>query len=102
NEFDIAVIFALVSKSFSPLEVPGQPTEVKFEVWSAPPPNASMLAFGNLGVSDNTIMVQGWLYDVKNVTSPQVLGKQYTDAATTDAARLIAHKFADQVRFRLA
>ncbi|PYX58840.1 MAG: translocation protein TolB, partial [Acidobacteria bacterium] len=41
------------------------------------------------------------LYDVKNVTSPQVLGKQYTDAATTDAARLIAHKFADEIIFRL-
>jgi len=101
NDLDNAGIFDLVSKSFNPLEVPGQPTEVKFEVWSAPPPNASMLAFGNLGVSDNTIMVQGWLYDVKNVTSPQVLGKQYTDAATTDAARLIAHKFADEIIFRL-
>jgi len=101
NDLDNAGIFDLVSKSFNPLEVPGQPTEVKFEVWSAPPPNASMLAFGNLGVSGNTVMVQGWLYDVKNVTSPQVLGKQYTDAATTDAARLIAHKFADEIIFRL-
>ncbi len=101
NDLDNAGIFDLVSKSFNPLEVPGQPTEVKFEVWSAPPPNASMLAFGNLGVSGNTVMVQGWLYDVKNVTSPQVLGKQYTDVATTDAARLIAHKFADEIIFRL-
>ncbi len=101
NDLDNAGIFDLVSKSFNPLEVPGQPTEVKFEVWSAPPPNASMLAFGNLGVSGNTVMVQGWLYDVKNVSSPQVLGKQYTDAATTDAARLIAHKFADEIIFRL-
>src|SRR5437016_5052597 len=101
NDLDNAGIFDLVSKSFNPLEVPGQPTEVKFEVWSAPPPNASMLAFGNLGVSDNTIMVQGWLYDVKNVTSPQVLGKQYSDNATTDAARLIAHKFANEIIFRL-
>ena len=45
--------------------------------------------------------VQGWLYDVKNVTSPQVLGKQYQDAATNDAARTTAHKFADEIIFRL-
>ena len=45
--------------------------------------------------------MQGWLYDVKNVKSPQVLGKQYQDAATSDAARRIAHKFADDIIFRL-
>src|SRR2546425_6379129 len=101
NDLDNAGIFDLVSKSFNPLEVPGQPSEIKFEVWSSPPVNASMLAFGNLGVGGNSVTVQGWLYDVKNPTSPQVLGKQYTDTATTDAARLIAHKFADEIIFRL-
>src|SRR5207249_2333306 len=35
------------------------------------------------------------------VTSPQVLGKQYSDAATTEAARITAHKFADEIIFRL-
>src|SRR6266852_1277657 len=69
--------------------------------WSAAPPSAAMLAFGNLGASGNGMTVQGWLYDVKNVTSPQVLGKQYQDAATTDAARTTAHKFADEIIFRL-
>src|SRR5207248_8892884 len=66
-----------------------------------PPPNASMLAFGNLGATGNNLTVQGWLYDVKNVSSPQVLGKQYTDTATADAARTTAHKFADEIIFRL-
>src|SRR6266536_2281677 len=47
------------------------------------------------------VTVQGWLYDVKNTASPQVLGKQYTDVATTQAARVIAHKFADEIIFRL-
>ena len=71
----------MVSKSFYPLGQVGTPADVKFEGWSAPPPNAAMLAFGNLGVTGNSMTVQGWLYDVKNVTSPQVLGKQYQDAA---------------------
>ena len=46
--------------------------------------------------------MQGWLYDVKSTTtSPQVLGKQYNDNATSDAVRVIAHKFADEIIFRL-
>jgi len=101
NDLDNAGIFDMVSKSFYPLGAVGLPADVKFESWSAPPPNAAMLAFGNLGVSSNNVTVQGWLYDVKNVTSPQVLGKQYQDAATNDATRIIAHKFADEIIFRL-
>ena len=38
---------------------------------------------------------------MKNIASPQVLGKQYTDVATTQAARVIAHKFANEIIFRL-
>ena len=60
-----------------------------------------MLAFGNLGVTSGKVTVQGWLYDVKNQSSPQVLGKQYTDNATNDAVRVIAHRFADEIIFRL-
>jgi TolB protein len=101
NDLDNAGIFDLVSKSFYPLQVPAKPTDVKFEAWSGPPPNASMLAFGSLGVTGDRVTVLGWLYDVKNISSPQVLGKQYQDAATTDAARTIAHKFADEIIFRL-
>src|SRR6266545_6237945 len=101
NDLDNAGIFEMVSKSFYPLEAPGNPAEVRFEAWSGPPPNASMLAFGDLGATGNSMIVHGWLYDVKNVGSPQVLGKQYTDAATPEAARTTAHKFANEIIFRL-
>jgi TolB protein len=101
NDLDNAGIFEMVSKSFYPTDVPGNPSEVHFDAWSSPPPNASMLAFGDFGATGNSLLVHGWLYDVKNVGSPQVLGKQYTDAATADAARTIAHKFADEIIFRL-
>ena len=58
--------------------------------------------FGNLAAgSDKQLTVQGWLYDVKNIASPQVLGKQYSDAATTQRARMIAHRFADEIILRL-
>lgn len=101
NDLDNAGIFDMVSKSFYLLEAPGSPLDVRLETWNVPPPNAAMLAFGNLGVSGNSVTVQGWLYDVKNSASPQVLGKQYQDQATTGAARIIAHKFADEIIFRL-
>jgi TolB protein len=101
NDLDVSGVVELVSKSFYPLQVPGQPPEVNFLAWNAPPPNAAMLAFGNLGVANGRLTVQGWLYDVKNTQSPQVLGKQYADTASAAAARLMAHKFADEIIFRL-
>src|SRR5579872_3226870 len=101
NDLDNSGVVELVSKSFYPLQAPGQPTEVTFQSWSAPPPNAAMLAFGNLGAANGHVTVLGWLYDVRNTASPQVLGKQYSDAATEQGARLIAHRFADEIIFRL-
>jgi len=101
NDLDNAGIFDLVSKSFYPLQNPGQPSEINFSAWNSPPPKAAMLAFGNLGVTADKVAVQGWLYDLSNQASPQVLGKQYNDAATSDAVRTIAHKFADEIIFRL-
>ena len=101
NDLDVSGVVELVSKSFYPLQVPGQPVDVNFPAWSAPPPNAAMLAFGSFGVAGGKLTVQGWLYDVKNTASPQVLGKQYTDTPSDDAARVIAHKFADEIILRL-
>jgi TolB protein len=102
NDLDVSGVVELVSKSFYPLQAPGQPPEVSFLAWSAPPPNAAMLAFGNLGVASGRLTVQGWLYDVKNTQSPLVLGKQYADDAPSDAAvRVMAHKFADEIIYRL-
>ena len=101
NDLDNAGIFELVSKSFYPLQVPGAPQELKLDAWGNPPPNAGMVAFGSLGVFDKDVLVQGWLADVKNPASPVVLGKQYKEAATVDHARLIAHRFADEIILRL-
>src|SRR5689334_23224822 len=60
NDLDVSGVVELVSKSFYPLQVPGQPTEVNFMAWNAPPPDAGMLAFGNLGVTNGHLTVQGW------------------------------------------
>jgi len=101
SDLQNAGIFDVVSKSFNPLQTPGSPQEVKLDAWANPPTNAAMLAFGNLGVTGGQLAVSGWLYDVQNTVSPQVLGKQYREDATSDNARLIAHRFADEIIFRL-
>src|ERR1700731_2328687 len=59
NDLDNSGVVELVSKSFYPLQVPGQPAEITFPAWNAPPPNAAMLAFGNLGVAAGKVTVQG-------------------------------------------
>lgn len=101
RDLENAGIFDMVSPSFYPLGVVGAPADVKADAWSNPPANSAMLAFGNLGINGGNLAVQGWLYDVKNTQSPQILGKQYQETATEDNARLIAHKFADEIIFRL-
>jgi TolB protein len=101
SDLDYAGIFDMVSRSFYPLDVPGRPDQVKMDAWGNPPPNAGMLTFGHLNVTGDDLLVQGWLYDVKNTASPQVLGKQYREQANEDNARLIAHRFADEIIFRL-
>lgn len=101
SDLNYAGIFDVVSKSFYPLQVPGAPQEINLDSWGNPPPNAAMVAFGNLGKQGDSLLVQGWLFDVKNSASPQVLGKQYRESATQDNARLIAHRFANEIIFRL-
>ncbi|HZR27962.1 MAG TPA: Tol-Pal system beta propeller repeat protein TolB [Terriglobales bacterium] len=101
NDLDNAGIFDLVSKSFYPLNIPGTASEIQLATWSNPPVNASMVAFGNFGVSGSNVAMQGWLYDARNTGSPMVLGKQYSDPASPENARLQAHRFADEIIFRL-
>ncbi len=101
SDLQNAGIFDVVSKSFYPLQQPGTPQEIKLDAWGNPPANAAMVAFGNMSVSGDEMNVSGWLYDAKNTAAPQVLGKQYRESANSDNARLIAHKFADEIIFRL-
>jgi len=63
NDLDVSGVVELVSKSFYPLQVPGQPPEVNFLAWNAPPPNAAMLAFGSLGVAGGRLTVPRKLAD---------------------------------------
>jgi TolB protein len=96
-----AGIFDIVSKSLQPQATPGAPAEISLQQWSVAPASAAMVAFGAFNVEGGKIVCNGYLFDAKNLQYPQVLAKQYTEATSEDAARQIAHRFADEIIFRL-
>jgi TolB protein len=96
-----AGIFDIVSKSLAPQSTPGIPSEISLQQWSNAPASAAMVAFGNLAVQNGRLVTNGYLFDVKNQQYPQVLAKQYSEEASEDSARQTAHRFADEIIFRL-
>ena len=97
-----AGIFDIVSKSLLPQSNPGAPADINLQQWAAPPAAAAMVAFGSFGVEGGKITCNGFLFDAKNQQYPQVLAKQYNEDASDDSARQIAHRFADEIIFRLS
>ncbi len=101
NDLQNAGIFDMVSKSYAPQATPGSPQEINLSQWSADPAAAAMVAFGALSAANGKLVVYGWLDDTRNTANPQVLGKQYNEAASEEMARTIAHRFADEIIYRL-
>ncbi|HWA94049.1 MAG TPA: Tol-Pal system beta propeller repeat protein TolB [Terracidiphilus sp.] len=101
NDLNNAGIFEMVSKSFLPSGTPGSPQEINVAQYANDPVNASMVAFGALSATNGRLVVYGWLFDTHNTANPQVLGKQYNEAASVDMARTVAHRFADEIIARL-
>jgi TolB protein len=96
-----AGIFDIVSKSLMPPGSPGAPAEIQLQSYSNAPASAAMLVFGSLGQAGGKLLANGYLFDVKNLQYPQVIAKQYSEAPSEDSARQIAHRFADEIIYRL-
>jgi TolB protein len=96
-DLEYSGILDLVSPSFYPLQVPGQPGDLKAADWSAAPANAYMIAYGNLSLDGQGMAFAGYLSDVHNPTAPLALQKIYRGAATENDARRMAHQFADDI-----
>jgi TolB protein len=101
NDLSNAGIFDMVSKSLAPAVTPATPAEVNLAQWAGAPASAAMLALGSLAVNGGRLNVSGYLIDVKEAGAPAIVGKQYGEVATQDNARLIAHRFADEIILRL-
>jgi TolB protein len=100
-DLSTAGIFEMVSKSLIPQINPGSQADIKLGDWSAAPASAAMVAFGTLAVQSGKLNVTGYLDDARNTQYPQVFTKLYTDDASIDSARQIAHRFADEIILRL-
>jgi len=96
-----AGIFDIVSKSLLPPASPGSPSEVQLQSYSTAPANAAFVTFGSLGAVGGKLVVNGYLFDAKNTQYPQVLAKKYIEDANDDSTRQVAHRFADEIIFRL-
>lgn len=102
GDLDFSGILELVSPSFHPLQAPGTPLQLNYKAWSDAPASAQMVAFGNLLESASEVAIEAWLYDVRNVSSPPVVGKVYRGAPTDTQVRRFAHQFADEIISKLS
>jgi len=100
-DLEYAGIFEVSSSSFYPLKQPATPSEVTAADWSEPPLQAHVLVLGNLSTEANQLIVEAWALDVRNARLPEIVGKRYRDLPAEEAARRLAHQFADQIVVRL-
>ncbi|WP_419806852.1 translocation protein TolB [Terriglobus sp.] len=96
-----AGVFDVVSKSLEPQAQPANPKDINLNQWSQNPANAAFVALGGFGMTGGRLVVNAFVVDTHNAQYPQVIGKQYTDTATDENARMIAHRFADEIILRL-
>lgn len=95
-------IVDMVSPSFFPVVAPSVPNELNPEQWSEAPASAMMVTFGNLTANGSSLLLSGYLYDVRQNPAHSVLEKDYSADATQDGARQLAHELADDIISRLS
>ncbi len=101
-DLEYSGIIEMVSKSFFPLRQPSVPAELQPAEWSTPPTSAHFLVFGNLSLAGTQLVVEAWLYDVRNPQSPPALAKRYRanvnpENSAEAQARRLAHQLADEI-----
>ncbi len=102
DDLQFCGILELASPSFYPPQAPTAPPELKYAAWSDPPTNTNYVGFGNLNESTSEVAIQAWLYDVRNPSSPPVVGKVYRGGPTDLQVRKFAHQFADEIISKLS
>jgi TolB protein len=101
-DLDYSGIVEMVSKSYSPTQMPSLPAEVQAQAWTDAPASAQLLAYGNVSASGNGVEIDAWLNDVRDASLPPEIGKVYRGPATEQQVRAFAHQFADEIVARLS
>ena len=112
SEVQNSGIFTMVAKTFMPLQVPQQPSDLKrppmpgangngyfMSDWSGPPANSTYLAFGYTAAQNGQIALYGWLYNVQQTdpSTAQLLGKVYNATLDEAGAKSVAQQFAADI-----
>jgi len=115
NDLEAAGQFEMISKSFYPRTSPRKPEELQsdaskmpedpsarglwLEAWGAAPVITRYLAFGELEVSGDRLVLSGYLYDVTipELQSAHVLGQRYYASLDEAGARKVAHDFSRDI-----
>lgn len=95
SDLDLAGVFELVPKSFYPIKLPSQPSEVVFEQWSANEVRATNLAYGASYIESGQFVTECRLLDVG--TKEAIVGLRYRVDMDERGVRSAAHKFADEI-----
>ncbi len=100
-------LFDMVSKSMYPLTQPQQPSDFRpqsgtglaMQDWSGPPTSATHLAFGYSADQNGTLVLYGYLFDVRQQTTQgaQMMAKRYFEAMDENGARKAGHEFANDI-----
>ncbi len=99
NDMLLAGIFDLVPKSFYPMQLPSQPSEVAFEAWTNPELRVQDLAYGNNSIQGAQFVAECRLVDIG--TKEQIIGLRYRGEPDEPGIRSMAHKFADEIVLRI-
>jgi TolB protein len=102
DDIEFSGVLEVPSPSFYPPQSPTVPAELKYAVWTEPPNNANLVAFGNLSETTAEVAVEAWLYDLRSPTAQAVIGKVYRGGPTDLQVRKFAHQFADEIIGKLS
>jgi TolB protein len=101
SDLESCGLFTMVGKSFYPKDLPGRAEDLQgpaMAAWAQPPTSTEALVFGNLSTAGDRLDVNGFLFDVTGrATQPQQLGRHYANEALPEAARVMAHRFANEI-----
>jgi TolB protein len=93
DDLSFAGATAVVGKSLYPTNKPADPSQVDFSAWGADPVRADYLAFGNVNIVSDELLVESYLYDLQ--AKHRLLSVQ--TRFPLNQARYAAHKIADEI-----
>jgi TolB protein len=96
--------FKMVSKSKYPAFIPQQPADWpgRFPQWVGAPVSTTYVAFGYAASQSGSLVVRGWLNDVRQSQGgAQMMGNTYLGSMDDAGARKIAHQFAADIISKL-